>query len=158
MHVLFETIGGVAVIRLNRPDVMNAFGGTMREDLLAALERAARDAEIGSVVITGSGDAFCAGGDIANMAALQANNDNHEITQRMATAARVVQTIRNMPKPVLAAINGPAAGAGMNLALACDLRFASSRAKFAESFVKIGLIPDWGGHYLLTRLIGTGRA
>jgi 2-(1,2-epoxy-1,2-dihydrophenyl)acetyl-CoA isomerase len=157
-QILFEASNRVAVIRLNRPEVMNAFGGTMREDLLASLERAESDDAIGCVVITGVGDAFCAGGDIASMAELQTNNDSKTIEQRMAIAARVVTTIREMRKPVIAAINGAAAGAGINLALACDMRFASDHAKFAESFVKIGLVPDWGGHYLLTRLVGTGRA
>ncbi|MSR14033.1 MAG: 2-(1,2-epoxy-1,2-dihydrophenyl)acetyl-CoA isomerase [Gammaproteobacteria bacterium] len=158
MQVLSESIDGVAVIRLNRPEVMNAFGGTMRQDLLAALEHAARDNTIRCLVITGVGDAFCAGGDIVNMAELQANNDVGEIKQRIVLAARIVQMLRELPKPVIAAVNGAAAGAGINLALACDIRYASERAKFAESFVKIGLVPDWGGHYLLTQLVGTGRA
>lgn len=157
-QILFEVADRVAVIRLNRPEVMNAFGGTMREDLLAALECAERDDQIGCAIITGVGDAFCAGGDIANMAELQANNDTDTINHRMLLAARIVTLIREMRKPVIAAINGAAAGAGINLALACDIRYASARAKFAESFVKIGLVPDWGGHYLLTRLVGTGRA
>lgn len=157
-QILFEVIDRVAVIRLNRPEVMNAFGGTMREDLLVALERAESDDQVGCAIITGVGDAFCAGGDIANMAELQANNDTDTINHRMILAARIVTFIREMRKPVIAAINGAAAGAGINLALACDMRYASPRAKFAESFVKIGLVPDWGGHYLLTQLVGTGRA
>jgi 2-(1,2-epoxy-1,2-dihydrophenyl)acetyl-CoA isomerase len=158
MQILFEIINRVAIIRLNRPEVMNAFGGTMRQDLLSALEKAAHNDDVGCIVITGVGDAFCAGGDIANMATLQANNDASEIAKRMTVASRLVLMLRELPKPVIAAINGAAAGAGINLALACDIRYASSRAKFSESFVKLGLVPDWGGHYLLTQLVGTGRA
>ena len=156
--VLFEISSGVAVITLNRPQVMNAFGGTMREDLLGRLEAVASDPRVGCVVITGAGNAFCAGGDIASMAALQAADDVAPIAQRMEIGAAVVQRIRSMPQPVIAAVNGAAAGAGLNLALACDFRHASEAAKFSASFVKIGLIPDWAGHYLLTRLVGTAQA
>ncbi|MBI2800618.1 MAG: enoyl-CoA hydratase/isomerase family protein [Gammaproteobacteria bacterium] len=156
--IRFEITDRVGTITLNRPEVMNAFGGTMREDLLASLAKAAADPTVRCVIITGSGSAFSAGGDIANMRELQSNNDATPITARMEIGARVVHLIRDMPKPVIAAVNGAAAGAGMNLALACDLRYASSSAKFAASFVKIGLVPDWAGHYLLTRVVGTARA
>ena len=156
--VLFEATDGVAVITLNRPQAMNAFGGTMREDLLAHLERIAVDGDIGCVVVTGTGDAFCAGGDIASMAELQARDDSDTIARRMDLGAAVVRRIRAMRQPVIAAVNGAAAGAGLNLALACDFRYAAETAKFSASFVKIGLIPDWAGHYLLTRLAGTARA
>lgn len=157
-HVLFEIVEGVGTITLNRPEVLNAFGGTMREDLLQAIWQAERDAAVRCIVITGAGNAFCAGGDVASMVELQDRNDVTVVRQRMAVGAEVVQSLRRLPKPVIAAVNGAAAGAGMNLALACDLRYGSDRARFAESFVKIGLVPDWGGHYLLTRLVGTSRA
>lgn len=137
---------------------MNAFGGTMREDLLALLQRAAVDEAVRCVVITGAGNAFCAGGDIAGMAEMQARNDSAAIPYRMQIGAKVVTLIREMPKPVIAAINGAAAGAGINLALACDMRFACESARFSESFVKIALMPDWGGTYLLTQLVGTAKA
>lgn len=156
--VLFEATEGVAVITLNRPQAMNAFGGSMREDLLAHLRAAAADRHIGCVIVTGAGTAFCAGGDIASMAELQARNDVDPIARRMELGAAVVKQIRAMPQPVVAAVNGAAAGAGLNLALACDFRFAAETARFSASFVKIGLIPDWAGHYLLTRLVGTARA
>lgn len=156
--VLYAVAERVATITLNRPQVMNALAGTMREDIFAALRCAEADVEVGAVVITGAGEAFCAGGDIANMLQLQARDEVAPITARTAVAGDLIQFLRAMTKPVIAAINGAAAGGGANLALACDIRFGSSRARFAESFVKIGLVPDWGGHYLLTRLVGTSHA
>lgn len=157
-EVLLSSADHVATIAFNRPEVRNAFGETTRERLEAMLEQAEHDDEIGCVVITGVGDAFAAGGDVQSMGALQAKDDTTVLSTRMQTAARVVQLIRSMSKPVVAAINGPAAGGAMNLALACDIRYASENAIFAESFVKIGLVPDWGGHYLLTRIVGTSMA
>ncbi len=149
---------GVGTITLNRPEAMNAFGDGMREKLLETLESFADDSAVRCVVITGAGKAFCAGGDIASMADLQDANDTAVVEARMTMAAHVVQTIRRMPQPVIAAVNGAAAGGGMNLALACDIRLASDRAIFAESFVKIGLVPDWGGFSLLPQLVGTAKA
>jgi 2-(1,2-epoxy-1,2-dihydrophenyl)acetyl-CoA isomerase len=157
-YILCEVIDRVSVLTLNRPEVLNAFSGTMREELLQALQQTATDPQVRCVMITGAGQAFCAGGDVASMAELQARNDAAVIRERMVVGGKVVQQIRRMPKPVIAAVNGAAAGAGMNLALACDLRLGSDRARFAESFVKIGLVPDWGGTSLLTRLVGTARA
>lgn len=157
-QVLFEVSAGVGVVTLNRPEAMNAFGGTMREDLLQRLRDAEADGNVRCLVITGSGRAFCAGGDIASMAELQTRGDTSVIVQRMHVGAQVVRTIRAMGKPVVAAINGAAAGAGMNLALACDMRVAAESARFAQSFVNIALVPDWGGTYLLTQLVGTAKA
>jgi len=149
---------GVATITLNRPEAMNAFEDGMRETLLERLESFSTDPAVRCIVITGAGKAFCAGGDIISMAALQDNNDTSVVEERMSLAARVIQTIKEMRQPVIASVNGAAAGGGMNLALACDMRLASDRAIFAESFVKIGLIPDWGGFSLLPQLIGTAKA
>lgn len=157
-QVLYGVASRVATITLNRPAAMNALAGTMREDILAALKRAEADSEVGAVVITGAGDAFCAGGDIANMIELQARNEVAPVVERTGVASALIQFLRAMDKPVIAAINGAAAGGGANLALACDIRYGSTRTRFAESFVKIGLVPDWGGHYLLTRLVGTSQA
>ena len=148
----------VATITLDRPEAMNAFGEGMREELLARLASCAGDPEIGAVVITGAGTAFCAGGDVASMAALQDRDDTSVVEGRIALAARIVTLIGQMPQPVVAAVNGAAAGGGMNLALACDIRLASDRAVFLESFVKIGLIPDWGGFASLPRLVGEAKA
>ena len=157
-RILTDIDNGIATITLNRPKAMNAFEDGMRETLLERLDSYASDSSVRCVVITGAGKAFCAGGDIVSMAALQDNNDTAVVEERMSLAARVVQTIKVMRQPVIAAINGAAAGGGMNLALACDIRLASERAIFAESFVKIGLIPDWGGFSLLPQLVGTAKA
>jgi len=118
-HILYDITDRMGTITLNRPDVMNALGGTMREDILARLQEAAEDPAVRCIIITGAGNAFCAGGDIASMVEMQSRNDASILKQRMTLGGKVVQFIRHMSKPVLAAINGAAAGAGMNLALAC---------------------------------------
>jgi 2-(1,2-epoxy-1,2-dihydrophenyl)acetyl-CoA isomerase len=150
--------GSVATITLNRPDKLNAFSGTMREDLLAALRAAADDAEVRVIVLTGAGRAFCAGGDVDYMSGLQKQGDVQAFRKLLDAGRDVVSTIAAMDKPVIASVNGVAAGAGCNLALACDYRIASDTAKLAETFVKIGMHPDWGGTWLLPRLVGPGRA
>ena len=157
-QIVYGVADGVGTVTLNRPEAMNAFGGSMREDLLALLQRAARDRAVRCVVVTGAGKAFCAGGDIASMVELQAKGDVTVIRHRMHIGGEVIACVRTMPKPVVAAINGAAAGAGLNLALACDMRLAAEGARFSASFVKIGLVPDWGGTHLLTRLVGPAKA
>jgi enoyl-CoA hydratase/carnithine racemase len=148
----------VATVTLNRPEKLNAFTGTMREDLLAALRAAEEDARVRVVVITGAGRAFCAGGDVEYMSGLQKSGDIDAFRRLLDAGRDVILQIATMGKPVIAAINGIAAGAGCNLALACDYRVAAEGAKLSESFVKIGLHPDWGGTWLLPRLIGRSRA
>ena len=150
--------GPITTITLNRPDKLNAFSGTMREDLLAALRAAADDAETRVIVITGAGRAFCAGGDIDYMSGLQKEADVQSFRKLLDAGRNIVTSIASMAKPVIASVNGVAAGAGCNLALACDYRIASDGAKFSQSFVKIGMHPDWGGTWLLPRLVGSGRA
>lgn len=157
-QVLYEVVDRVGIITLNRPEALNALSGTMREEMLQALQRAENDPTVGCVMLTGAGRAFCAGGDIAAMVEEQQQNDTATIKARLLIAGRVIQQIRGMAKVVIAAVNGAAAGAGMNLALACDIRWGSDTARFAQSFVKIGLMPDWAGIYFLTRLVGTSRA
>jgi len=144
----------ITTITLNRPDKLNAFYGTMREDLLAALQAA----EGRVVVITGAGRAFCAGGDVEYMAGLQRERNVAAFRKLLDAGRDVILQIANMNTPVIAAINGVAAGAGCNLALACDYRIASPNAKLGETFVRIGLHPDWGGTWLLPRLVGRSRA
>jgi 2-(1,2-epoxy-1,2-dihydrophenyl)acetyl-CoA isomerase len=158
MFIDTQIANGVATITLNRPDKLNAFTGTMREDLLDALRACEGDPNVRVVVITGAGRAFCAGGDVEYMASLQASNDVASFRKLLDAGRDVILQITTMPKPVIAAINGVAAGAGCNLALACDYRIASESAKLSESFVKIGLHPDWGGTWLLPRLVGRSRA
>lgn len=148
----------MATITLNRPDKLNAFTGTMREDLLAALRACEADDEVRVVVITGAGRAFCAGGDVEYMSGLQKGGDVTSFRKLLDAGRDVILQIASMAKPVIASINGVAAGAGCNLALACDIRVAAENAKLSESFVKIGLHPDWGGTWLLPRLVGRSRA
>jgi 2-(1,2-epoxy-1,2-dihydrophenyl)acetyl-CoA isomerase len=157
-HVLVSEANCITTITLNRPDKLNSFIGHMRRDLAEALEHAGSDRNTRVVIITGAGRAFCAGGDIAFMAQLMERRDTDEFERILGAGQRVISAIRTMTKPVIAAVNGPAAGAGFNLALACDLRVASSNATFSQSFVKVGLHPDWGGTYFLPRLVGPNKA
>ncbi|MBV8518251.1 MAG: enoyl-CoA hydratase/isomerase family protein [Acidobacteria bacterium] len=150
--------GAVATITLDRSEKLNAFSGTMREDLLAALRACDGDERVRVVVITGAGRAFCAGGDVEYMAKLQESDDVASFRKLLDAGRDVVLQLASMAKPVIASINGVAAGAGCNLALACDYRIASDVAKLGETFVRIGLHPDWGGTWLLPRLVGNGRA
>jgi len=149
---------GIVTITLNRPDRLNAFVGHMRRDLAEALEEAGSDPHVRVVILTGAGRAFCAGGDVQFMAELVQRNDIEEFARLLGAARRVILTIRQMTKPVIASLNGAAAGAGFNLALACDLRIASSNATFSQSFVKLGFHPDWGGTYFLPRMISSNLA
>lgn len=152
------TANSVTTITLNRPEKLNALIGTMREDLLDALRSAENDPDTRVVVITGAGRAFCAGGDVDFMSGLQQNGDLSSFRALLDAGSEVVLEIASMTRPVIASVNGIAAGAGCNLALACDYRIASDAAKFSESFIRIGLHPDWGGTWLLPRLVGRSRA
>jgi 2-(1,2-epoxy-1,2-dihydrophenyl)acetyl-CoA isomerase len=158
MSIESRTDGPVTTITLNRPDKLNAFSGSMREDLLAALRSQEKSPSCRVVVITGAGRAFCAGGDVAYMSRLHAAGDVDSFRRLLDAGRDVILQVMTMSRPVIASINGVAAGAGCNLALACDFRIASDRATLSESFVRIGLHPDWGGTWLLPRLIGRSRA
>src|SRR6266498_68447 len=145
--------GGVLTITLNRPDVLNAFTASMHKALGAALKEARAD-EVRAVVITGAGRGFCVGQDLTEFR--EAAGD---IAERLrSTYHPNVLAIRRLEKPVLAAVNGPAAGAGMSFACACDLRIAAAGASFVPAFVNIGLVPDSGGTFFVTRLLGYARA
>jgi len=157
-NLLVAEEAGIVTITLNRPEKLNAFAGHMRRDLAEALEHAGSDRDVRVVVITGAGRAFSAGGDVGAMAELMEQEDEEEFARLLGAARRVVMGIRQMTKPVIAAINGPASGAGCNLALACDLRLAAASATFTQSFVKVGLHPDWGGTYFLPRLVSPSKA
>ncbi len=149
---------GIVSITLNRPERLKALVGHMRRDLAEALEEAGSDPHVRVVVINGEGRAFCAGGDISFMAELVERGDAEEFGRLLGAARRVVLAIRHMTKPVIASIEGPASGAGFNLALACDLRIASATATFSQSFVKLGFHPDWGGTYFLPRMVTSNIA
>jgi len=158
-HILYEVIDQVAWITLNRPDQLNAFAGDMRDELLQAVLAAQEDPGVKTLVLTGSGRAFCAGGDVKQMAALKAEEEGFDkLRPLLDQGRRIVTVVHQCPKPVLAMVNGLAAGAGCNLALACDLRVASDHAVFQQSAIKLGLHPDWGGSFFLPRLVGAGRA
>ncbi|HEX7050113.1 MAG TPA: enoyl-CoA hydratase-related protein [Longimicrobiales bacterium] len=156
--VRVEREGAVGWIRINRPERLNAFAGTMREELDAGLETFAGDDSIRCVVVTGVGRAFSTGGDVRVMAELARTGDRARFEELVRLGARIVRRIDRMNQPVIAAVNGPAAGAGACLALACDLRIASETASIGFTFVRVGLHPDWGGSYFLPRLIGSARA
>ncbi len=157
-HIEVGEDSGVVTITLNRPEKLNAFIGHMRRDLAEALEAAGSDRAIRVIVITGAGRAFCAGGDVTFMAELIERQDSEEFARLLGAARRVVTSIRQMNKPVIASVNGLASGAGCNLALACDLRVASTAASFSQSFVKIGFHPDWGGTYFLPQVVTPNKA
>ena len=157
-HIDITEDSGITTITLNRPEKLNSLAGHMRRDLAEALEEAGSERNVHVVVITGAGRAFCAGGDVAAMADLIERDDAEEFSRLLGSARRVITAIRQMTKPVVGSINGPAFGAGCNLALACDLRIASTTATFSQSFAKVGLHPDWGGTYFLPRLVTPNKA
>jgi 2-(1,2-epoxy-1,2-dihydrophenyl)acetyl-CoA isomerase len=157
--LLYEVKDGVATLTLNRPDRLNALGDTLREDLLDAVTRTAADADVRVMMLTGAGKGFCAGGDVKAMdEGRQAGRERPVLDKIAPSRDRTLLAMRDAPQPIIAAINGAAAGAGMNLALACDLRIASTAAKFSQAFVKRGLHPDWGGTYFLPRVVGMAKA
>jgi enoyl-CoA hydratase/carnithine racemase len=157
-HVLVDVADAIGTVTLNRPDKLNAFFGTMRDEIGEALEDLAARSDVRVVVVTGRGRAFCAGADVGYMADLLEREAYDEANLLVTAGRRVIRSIIEMPKPVIAALNGPAAGGGANLALACDLRIASDRAAIGQTFNRIGLAPDWGGSWLLPRLVGRARA
>jgi len=154
--VLYQTDGPVATITLNRPDRLNAITEAMLKELGAALKAAARDDAVRAVLLTGAGRGFCAGQDLVAFEGGMANNAIYNHLTRHYHP--VILQFQAMEKPVIAAINGVAAGAGASLALACDLRIMSSQAVFLQAFSNIGLIPDAGSTWFLVRLVGYSRA
>lgn len=156
--VLEEHRDGVATLILNRPHKLNALNDALGRALVETLNRAAADSAVRAVVITGAGRGFCAGGDLNMLREARDRGDESVLENVLRAGKQIVLALAGMRKPVLAAVNGPAAGAGCNLALACDLRFASDRASFAQSFAKVGLFPDLGATHVLPRLVGSALA
>ena len=158
-HVKLETEGGVAWIRLNRPEKLNAIGAVMRSQLADAIKQAERDDAVRVVVLTGSGRAFSAGGDIAEMDQGMDSRTPDELGRvlRDEYGAMFIR-LRTMPKPVICALNGPALGIGASFALACDIRIGTPEAYLTEAFINIGLVMEGGASYLLPRLAGLGVA
>ena len=157
--LLYEVKDRVAVITMNRTERLNALTPAMRAGLLQALTAADQDNSVRVIVLTGAGRGFCSGGDVKAMNEARASGSVNALEDRIAPVRdRVVLAMRNANKPVIAAVNGPAAGAGMNIALACDIRIMSSNASMGQTFARRGLHPDWGGTYFLPRLIGMAKA
>jgi 2-(1,2-epoxy-1,2-dihydrophenyl)acetyl-CoA isomerase len=157
-EITIERAGHLGWIRINRPERLNAFAGDMRDQLDAALEELDEDRTVRSVAIIGVGRAFSTGGDVQHLAHLKENADRDGFDALVHAGMRVVRRIDGMRKPVIAAVNGAAAGAGASLALACDIRIASHTATIGLTFTRIGLHPDWGAAYFLPRLIGSALA
>lgn len=159
-HLIETNDDGVVTLTMNRPASLNALSGDMMGRLREAIPRLAADASVRVVVLTGAGKAFCAGGDVKGMA--QRNAGAPENLEERASSLRsgmeVSRQIYEMPKPTIARMRGPAAGAGLSLALACDLRIASDNARFTTAFAKVGFSGDYGGSYYLPRLVGGAKA
>ena len=159
MHetILFEKAGGVADIALNRSKKLNAFDGAMHEEFYAALEDAAADDEVRCVVLRGEGRGFSAGADLAGI--LEGSGGDPDLGEYLRnTYSRLVKRMVSMEKPIVASLHGPVYGAGVGIALACDLRVAAESTKFSVAFIKIGLMPDAGVSFFLPRVVGIGRA
>lgn len=157
-NILFETAAGIARLTLNRPDRLNSFNVEMHEEIRAALAELAADRSARVLVITGAGRGFCAGQDLSDRAVAPggaATDLGESIELRYKP---LVLALRRLPLPVIAAVNGVAAGAGANVALACDIVIAARSAAFIQPFCKLGLVPDSGGTWILPRLLGTARA
>lgn len=150
--VLLQRTGHVATVSLNRPDRLNALDSELMDALLGILGDVAGDSDTRAVILTGAGKAFSAGGDLN--AVLEGRIDHSQLRRREG----IVELIHDMPKPVLAAVNGAAAGAGFSLALACDLRMAAKDARFTTAFIKVGFSGDFGGTWTLPRLVGDAKA
>ena len=158
-QVIYTVTENVATITLNRPERLNALSPQLRLDLKNALEVADTSNEVRAIIITGAGRGFCSGGDVKAMNEANESGTAGPLNDKIAPVRdQVVLAMRNSDKPVIAAVNGPAAGAGMNIALACDIRVASDTARFGQTFSRRGLHPDWGGTYFLPRIVGMAKA
>ena len=157
-NILFDLTDGIARITLNRPDKLNSFTAAMHEELREAVARVGSEPEVRVLLLTGAGRGFCAGQDLAEQAVAPGGDtiDLGAFIERYY--APLVLALRALPLPVVCAVNGVAAGAGANLALACDIVLAKKSASFIQSFAKLGLLPDTGGTFFLPRLVGTARA
>ena len=156
--VLEERSGAVVTLRLNRPEKLNALNPALCRELVQGLLRAGDDKTVRAVVVTGAGRGFCSGGDIDFMRDARNRRAVDEFKEMLETGKEICVAIASMPKVVIAAVNGPAAGGGMSLALACDLRIASEPAIFTQAFGQLGLYPDFGATFFLPRLVGLSRA
>jgi len=157
-HLLVEQDGAVLTIIMNRPEKLNAFNDAMLLEMVDVVETAAQDDVIRCVVITGAGRAFGSGQDLTSFVPSRNTGNTLRVSEHLTKYHRLVLALRAMPKPVIAAVQGVAAGISCNIALACDLRIAADNARFLEAFARIGLVPDGGGGFFLPRLVGMGKA
>ncbi|HYQ37588.1 MAG TPA: enoyl-CoA hydratase, partial [Pseudomonas sp.] len=157
-HILFTIDQGVASLTLNRPDQLNSFNAAMHQEVREALKQVRQNAEVRCLLITGAGRGFCAGQDLGdrNVAPGAAAPDLGESIEKNYNP--LIRALRDLPMPVICAVNGVAAGAGANIALACDITLAARSASFIQAFCKIGLVPDSGGTWTLPRAVGMARA
>jgi 2-(1,2-epoxy-1,2-dihydrophenyl)acetyl-CoA isomerase len=161
-NIIFDSAGGIARLTLNRPERLNSFNDAMHAEVRDALARVKTDASVRVLLLTGAGRGFCAGQDLGDRAVSPGADFRESAVDLGASIERnykpLILTLRALPLPVVCAVNGVAAGAGANIALACDIVVAAKSASFIQAFSKIGLIPDSGGTYFLPRLVGTARA
>src|SRR5271170_399889 len=153
-----STENGITTLTLNRPERLNALSPAMTAGLFEVLERLSTDPAVGAIVIAGAGRGWCAGGDVKTMESRGQDQSFEDRAEGLRRAHRLPLLLRRMPKVVIAMINGPVAGAGLGIALACDLRIAGKAARFGTAFARIGYSGDWGGSWSLTRLVGTAKA
>ena len=153
--ILYNVSDNIATITLNRPDKRNALDLIMRVEIADAFDEAGRDDDVRAVILTGSGGSFCAGGDISGMQSMKTAAGTRT---RLRAVMEAITNMVNFEKPIIALVDGPAYGAGFNIALACDFILGTERARFCQVFGRIGLIPDYGGHYLLPRVVGMQKA
>src|ERR1700693_5694729 len=160
--LLVELRDRVLYLTLNRPDKLNAMSTEMMNGLLAELQKASHDSKVGAVVVTGAGRGFCSGGDITAMRARnEASGPPPTLEDRVANlrhGEEASRLLHEMPKVTIAAVNGPAAGAGLSVAMACDLRIASDAARFGTAFARVGFSGDYGGTWSLTKVLGSAKA
>lgn len=159
-HLLYEVDeAGVLTLTLNRPDCLNAFNDPMSFELQDALKQADKDAKVRCIILTGAGRGFSAGQDLQSRSISSQNGGTPHLGESIRKRySPIINKLRSMEKPVIAMVNGVAAGAGASIALACDMRIASEKATFLQAFIKVGLIPDSGACWLLPRLVGMGKA
>jgi 2-(1,2-epoxy-1,2-dihydrophenyl)acetyl-CoA isomerase len=157
-HLKFTVADGIGRIVLDRPERMNAFTFEMIDAWTEALQRCRTDDAVKIVLVTGTGNAFCSGGDIVEMGDRLDHTPEQRKNELFRRIQRIPLALEDLDKPVIAAVNGVATGAGMDLALQCDIRYAAQSARFAETYIKVGLVPGAGGAHFLPRLVGTAKA
>ena len=156
-HLLESIDNGIATLTLNRPEALNALSMEIRNGLMESLQRLSEDDSVGCIVLTGAGRGFCAGGDVKSMGERAARGMEAR-AEGIRYSNRIPMLMHTLSTPIIGMINGVAVGAGLSMALACDLRVAARSARFGTGFLKIGLSGDWGGSWTMTRLIGTAKA